>query len=154
VSSSGDDARKAGDEAGRQVDLAEQQREHLRQGEDHEDRALHEQVHDVAGGQELRVQRLEDDGDDDHADEHREDAALAGPQPGEPDVHVVAERAGGDLGRDGDLRSRVGQSLLVRPRGLVVQVPDVFGESFHRQFLGGRGGRGESGGASTRPKVM
>ena len=41
--------------AGREVDLAEQQHEHLADREQAEDRGLHEQVDEVAGGQEVRV---------------------------------------------------------------------------------------------------
>ena len=48
-----DDAADAADEADRQVDLAEQQREDLAHGQQHEDRALDQQVDEVAGGQEV-----------------------------------------------------------------------------------------------------
>ena len=43
------DAADAGDEADRQIDLAEQQDEDLAHAEQHEHRALHQQVDEVAG---------------------------------------------------------------------------------------------------------
>jgi hypothetical protein len=52
-----------GHEAKGQVDLAEQKREYLSHPDQHEHRALDEQVDDVAGGQELGVLALEDEAD-------------------------------------------------------------------------------------------
>jgi hypothetical protein len=57
-------------EARREVDLTQEENEDLRHREQHEDRSLHEEVHDVAGAQELRVQRLEDDRDQDQSHDH------------------------------------------------------------------------------------
>ena len=44
-----------GDVAQRKIDLAEQQHEHLAHADQHEHRALHEQVDEVAGGEEFGV---------------------------------------------------------------------------------------------------
>ena len=74
---------EAGDEPDREVDLAEQQDEDLAHREQAEDRGLDEQVDEVAGGQELRVERLEEDRDQDQPRDDRQDPALAGLDPGE-----------------------------------------------------------------------
>ncbi|MEJ2666452.1 MAG: hypothetical protein P8Z81_05035 [Deinococcales bacterium] len=58
----------AADEPKRQVDLPEQQDEHLAHAEEHVDRTLDQQVDEVAGREKLRVQRLEDDADQDDAE--------------------------------------------------------------------------------------
>ena len=60
----------------------EQQREHLAHPQQHEYRALDQQVGQVHRGQEVPVQRLEDDPDHDEAGDHGDGAALAGRQPG------------------------------------------------------------------------
>ena len=79
-------AADAGDEPDRQVDLAEQQHEDLGHRQQHEHGSLDEQVDEVAGGQELRVEGLEDDRDEHQADDDRQDAALAGLDPREPGI--------------------------------------------------------------------
>ena len=91
TSSAHDDAADAAHEADRQVDLAEQQGEDLAHGQQHEDRALDQQVDQVAGGEEVRVQGLEDDRDEEQADDDRQHAALAAPQPDHQRPDVVAE---------------------------------------------------------------
>ena len=56
---------EAGDEPDREVDLAEEQDEDLAHREQAEDGGLDEQVDEVAGGQEFRVEGLEEDRDQD-----------------------------------------------------------------------------------------
>jgi hypothetical protein len=150
-----DDTRDAGDEAGREVDLAEEQREDLRHRQHHEDRALHQQVDDVARRQEVGIQRLEDDRDDEHPDDDREHAALAGAQPGDPDVQVVTERAGGDSGWHRDLGGRFGKTrLVVMGCGLIVGRRGLLVEVRHGQPAGRANVPAAAGGRPTRPNVM
>src|SRR5579875_2507121 len=75
-------------ETGREIDLAEQQHEDLGHAEHHEHGALLEQVDDVAGGQELRVEPLEHDHDDDQGQDDRQDAAVTALEP-QPDAAGV-----------------------------------------------------------------
>ena len=98
-----DHAAEAGDEPDREVDLPEQQDEDLAHREQAEDRSLDEQVDEVAGGQELRVEGLEEDGDQDQSRDDRQDPALAGLDPGERGSEVLADGIGGDLGRNREL---------------------------------------------------
>ena len=51
------------DEAGGEIDLTQDQHEHLGHGQQAEHGRLHEQIHEVAGGQEVRVESLEQDRD-------------------------------------------------------------------------------------------
>src|SRR5207302_1046186 len=74
-----DDAADAGDEPGGEVDLAQQQDEDLGHGQQHVDRALDEEVDQVASGQEFRVQGLEQDGDDEKSANDREGAGVSAP---------------------------------------------------------------------------
>ena len=74
---------EAGDESDREVDLAEEQDEDLPHRQQAEDRSLDEQVDEVAGGQELVVEGLEQDRDQDHPRDDGQDSALAGLDPGE-----------------------------------------------------------------------
>jgi hypothetical protein len=95
----GHHAAQPGHEADGQVDVAEQQREHLAHAEQHEHRALDEQVGQVHRGQEVAVQRLEDGPDDGQADDHGQRAALArrevGAEAAPRDGRRAADRAGG-----------------------------------------------------------
>ena len=70
-----------GDEADGQVDLAEQQHEHLGHGQEGEHRRLHEQVDQVARGQEVAVESLEQDRDQDQAGDDRQHAGVAALDP-------------------------------------------------------------------------
>ncbi len=63
----GDDRPHPGVVAGREVDLAEDEDPHLGHAQQHEDRALDQQVGEVAGRQEDRVLDLEDDDQQDEA---------------------------------------------------------------------------------------
>ena len=98
----GDDRPHGADVADRQVDLAEQQREGLGHGQHHEHRALLEEVHDVAGGEEdvMRADDLEDDDDDDQPQDDGEHPALSAPDAEQLAVDVLPHRLGDDLGRD------------------------------------------------------
>ena len=98
-----DHAAEAGHEPDREVDLAEQQDEDLAHREQAEHRGLDEQVDEVAGGQELRVEGLEEDRDQDQPRDDRQDPALAGLDPGERRPEVFADGIRGDLGRNGEL---------------------------------------------------
>jgi len=62
---------EAGHESARQVDLAEEEGEHLAHREQAEDGGLHQEVDEVAGGQEVVVERLEQDRDEQQASDHR-----------------------------------------------------------------------------------
>ena len=64
-----------GDVADREIDLAEEQDEHLAHPEQHEHRRLDEQVYEVARGQEVRVQRLEQDRDQEEPADDGQDPA-------------------------------------------------------------------------------
>ena len=72
-------ARHAADEADRQVDLPQQQHEDDPHADGREGGRLDDEVDEVAGGEEVRVLRLEDDRDDDQPDDDRQRAELAGP---------------------------------------------------------------------------
>ncbi len=102
----GDDPAHHPDVADRKVDLAEQQDEDLGHAQHHEHRALLEEVHDVAGGQEhvVRTDRLEHDDDGHHPEQDRQHPALPAPDPLPGPVQVLAHRLGqdlrGDEGRD------------------------------------------------------
>ena len=87
----GEHAADAGDEADRQVDLAQQQHEDDAHGDDRVRRRLDDQVDEVAGGQEAVVLRLEDDRDEDQADDDRQRAELAGLDVGPPAARVGAD---------------------------------------------------------------
>ena len=84
------DAADARDEADRQVDLAEQQGEDLAHRQQHVRRALDQQVDEVAGGQEVRVERLEQDRDQQQTGDDRQHAALAAADPRDSGADVVA----------------------------------------------------------------
>lgn len=76
--------------ADRQVDLAEQQDEHLGHPEQHEVGGLGEQVGEVGGRDEVAVLGLEDHHDHDQAGDHRQVAGVTGADPAEPRPQVVA----------------------------------------------------------------
>ena len=106
-----DNAPQAGNEARREVDLAQQEDEDLGHGQQHVHGALDEEVHQVAGREEVRVQRLEEDGDDQEAADDGQDPGVAGAHPRHPRPHVLAERLGHELGGNGHGR-RVVAALL------------------------------------------
>ena len=108
-----DHARHAAHEPGRQVDLAEEEHPHLGHGQQHEHRALHQQVDEVAGAQELRVERLEDDRDQEQAEEHREQRRCRRSAGGRP-RRGSTRAATGRRARPGRSRPRA------RPRPVVV----------------------------------
>ncbi len=114
---------EAGDEPDREVDLAEEQDEDLPHRQQAEDRSLDEQVDEVAGGQELVVEGLEQDRDQDHPCDDRQDPALAGLEPRERGSEVLADGVSRDLGRNCELglASRLLRLnvRLGRPGGLV-----------------------------------
>jgi hypothetical protein len=94
-----DDRAARGGEAGRQVDLAEQQDEDLGHAERDDERGLGHQVDQVARGQEQRALDLEEDHDDDQADDDRQRAALPAADPLQPDPQVLTDRPGQQFGR-------------------------------------------------------
>src|SRR5207302_7126 len=63
--------------ADRQVDLAQQQDQHHADGDRAHGGDLEDQVREVAGGEKVRVQRLEDDGDQEQRGDDRQRADLA-----------------------------------------------------------------------------
>src|SRR5580700_9842521 len=85
-------------EADRQVDLAEQQDEHLGHAQHHDPRGLGNQVDQVARGQEQGVAGLEVDDDGHQAEQDGQEAAVAAAHPDQEDLGVLAERVGDDLG--------------------------------------------------------
>ena len=101
------DAAKHHDQANRQVDLRQEQREDLGHRQHHVHGALLEEVDQVLRRQELRVRDLEADGDHHDGHDHGQDTAVAAADPEPPGPGVLAKRLGDELGRDvgrGDIR--------------------------------------------------
>src|SRR5439155_1954142 len=71
--------------------------------EDAEDRGLDEQVDEVPRREEVTVERLEEHRDQQQAPDDRQDADLSGPDPRERRAEIFGDRAGDQLGRDGEL---------------------------------------------------
>ena len=87
-----DDSADAADEPDRQVDLAEQEGEHLAHRQQHVDRALDQQVDEVARGEEVGVERLEQNRDEEQAGDDRQHAAVARADAHPHDPQVLAQR--------------------------------------------------------------
>ena len=89
----GDHAADGSDVADGKVDLSKQQGKNLGHGQDHDDRALLKQVHQVARGQKQVVwaDGLEDEGDDDKPENDRQNAAIATPDPHHPATEPLAQ---------------------------------------------------------------
>ena len=118
-----DHAAEPRDEPDREVDLPEQQDEDLAHREQAEDGGLQEQVDEVAGGQEFRVEGLEENRDQEQPRDDRQDPGLAGLDPGDRGSEVVPDGVRGDLGRNRELglacRLLGQRDLLLPADGLV-----------------------------------
>jgi hypothetical protein len=108
-----DDTGHAADVADREVDLPQEQDEDDAHADDRVGGHLHDEVDEVAGGEELVVLRLEDDRDDDQADEDRQRAEVAALDALPPAAGGVLKRLAGR--RDG---GRCGLRHLDRSGGL------------------------------------
>ncbi len=95
----GDDGAAGRREPGGQVDLPEQQHEHLGHAQGDDERGLGHQVDQVARGEEQRAPDLEEQHDRDQAEDDRQRAALPAANPLEQDPHVLADRSGHQLRR-------------------------------------------------------
>src|SRR5262249_43321212 len=107
------DAAESGNEPDRQVDLTEQQREDLSHRQHADQRGLDEQVHEVGGGEEMRVLRLKDDRDEQEPGDHRQDTRVTPADPGERHPEVLGDRARHELGRNREVLSRRARFVLV-----------------------------------------
>ena len=106
-----DDAAQAGDVARREVDLAQQQDPDLGHGQQHVHRALDEEVDQVAGREEVRVQRLEQDGDEQEAADDGQGAGIPRPHAQDPRPDILAEALGDELG-SGEEGGLLGRRLV------------------------------------------
>ena len=104
-----DHARHTRDIADRQVDLAEQQHEHDPHRDRRVGRRLHDQVDEVAGGEEAVVLALEDDRDDDQAEDDRQRSELARADVGPPFAGRAGQAAALGCRRRGRARGRGGR---------------------------------------------
>ncbi len=105
----GDHRPDAGHVADGQVDLPEDEDPHLGHAQQDEDRPLHQQVGQVAVGEEDRALRLEDDDQDHQAGQYRQHPALAAADPTAPGPEVAAQAVAevGGLGDQPPWRSSV-----------------------------------------------
>ena len=101
----GDGCADAGDESQRKIDLAEDQNEHFTHADQHEHRALHKQVHEIAGREKVGVLDLEDDRDQRRAEHDRQHPALPGQDLRPQASRVATER----LNVAGAKRARTGR---------------------------------------------
>ena len=106
----------AGDEAERQIDLAQQKHEDLAHADQHEHCPLHQQIDEISGGEKARVLHLKDDGDQRHAEHDRQHAALSGENPRPERAKIGVEALAGCVGDDRRAHRRGLFDVVLRQR--------------------------------------